>query len=124
MPFKISYLTNKKMYIGDKELNIERSQFVMQKGCNTVIIIRNVCGTVAHAGQIRPRIEYQEVKNFLSIVLMIGAKISDMIIRHIMYQSLGKQIFVHKMIFLKAWTKMVNNICMKIYWPMKTFYYK
>lgn len=83
MPFKISYLTNKKMYIGDKELTIERSQFIMQKGCNTVIIIRNVCGTVAHDGQIRPRIEYQEVKNFLSIVLMIGAKISDNKAHHV-----------------------------------------
>ena len=58
----MSYSTNEKMwYKKNKEWNLEREEFFMQKGHNTQIINREKKNSVlAHADQLRPQGEYDE----------------------------------------------------------------
>ena len=57
----MSYSTNEKVwYKKKKESNLERREFIMQKGHNTAIINREKGNSIlAHADQIRPRGEYE-----------------------------------------------------------------
>ena len=58
----MSYSTNEKMwYKKNKESNLEKTEFIMQKGHNTVLINgENENRVFAHADQIRPQGKYEE----------------------------------------------------------------
>ena len=59
----VSYSTNEKVwYKKNKESNLERAEFIMQKGHSIAIIDREKENTIlAHADQIRPQGEYEEL---------------------------------------------------------------
>ena len=61
-PLTMSYSTNEKMwYKKNKESNLEKTEFIMQKGHHTAIINREKGNSILdHADQIRPQGKYEE----------------------------------------------------------------
>ena len=61
---------NEKMwYKKNKESNPERTEFIMQKGHNTAIMIREKGNSIlAHANQISPQGEYEEQNEEISTI--------------------------------------------------------
>ena len=61
-PLTISYSTNEKVwYKKNLESNLEKAEFIIQKGHNTATINREKRNSIfAHADQIRPQGEYEE----------------------------------------------------------------
>ena len=70
----MTYSTNEKMwYKKNKESNLERAEFIMQKDHNTAIINWGKGNSVlAHADQIRPQSEYEDQNDEISTIPFVN----------------------------------------------------